>query len=50
MRINTIGIIKDERRLILYLNCKIKKMRTMHQEKNDVASWGFVMGIWPAVT
>jgi hypothetical protein len=38
-------MIKEERRIILYLNCKMKKIRTIHQEKKDVASCALVMGI-----
>jgi hypothetical protein len=38
IRINTTGIMKEERRTILYRTCRAKKIRTMHHAKNDVAS------------
>jgi len=38
MRRKTIGMMNEERRVILYLNWRMKKMRTTHQAKKDVAS------------
>jgi hypothetical protein len=34
----TTGMMNEERRLILYLNCSMKKIRTIHQAKKEVAS------------
>ena len=50
IRINTTGMINEERRTILYFPCKTKKIRTTLHAKNDVASCEFVMGIYPAST
>jgi hypothetical protein len=50
IRINTTGMMNEARRIILYLMCNIKKIRTVHQAKNDVASCALAMGICPALT
>jgi hypothetical protein len=37
--------MNEERMVMRYLNCKIKKIKMMHQEKKDVASCALVIGI-----
>jgi hypothetical protein len=39
------GITKEHSMDTLYLNCRMKKMRTILQEKKDVDSWKLVIGI-----